>query len=477
MRQMNHSQRGTLAGALMSWGIVSLLATATPRLEAQGGNTLMSGLNPIGQNAHGLQLYDVTGFVGWTSMASPQQGFLLPSFNQRLGSDTSFGGGASLGWARGGERGRLSIAYTGGYTGEVRYSDWNAFYHSLGISASRHLSPRWSSQWSARSGIGTYNQMMFSPTLFGSLAGAPGTFDDLAAAVLAGQYSNDQLASLLSGVPLIESPSRTLLFGNRVFSSAGAVGLSYMHSQRLSLSFSGSYSNTQHLPDSTNSGPQYRYLVQHSSSASAGVNVSYAISPRTQIGVSTSSGRGFSRLQQEYVTSGNAFIGHQTGRHWFMQAHAGAGFITNLGSNYNKTLGARPIFGGELGYRMFAQTFMASYNRTLGLAYGVAASDTTTVGGGWRWWRPGHTWGLSSSAMEEQLHTTVFSNTRGWRGTFGITKQIGTHAVAETGYSYARYSGGALQALNSTTPGTPFKETQHGVRLTLAWYPQSMERR
>jgi hypothetical protein len=309
------------------------------------------------------------------------------------------------------------------------------------------------------------------------LAAAPGTFDDLAAAVLTGQYSNDQLASLLSGVPLIESPSRTLLFGNRVFSSSGAVGLSYAHSQRLSLSFSGSYTNTQHLPDSSNNGPQYRHLVQHSSSASVGANLSYALSPRTQIGVSASGGRGFSTLQQEYVTTGNAFIGHQTGRHWFMQAHAGAGVITNLRSNYKNTLGTRPAFGGQLGYRVYAQTFMASYNRTLGLAYGVAASDTTTVGGGWRWWRPGHTWGLSSSALEEQMRSSVFRDTRGWRATFGITKQIGTHTVVETGYSFARYSGGALQALDSTTPGSPFKESQHAVRLTLAWYPQSMERR
>ena len=68
-------------------------------------------------------------------------------------------------------------------------------------------------------------------------------------------------------------------------------------------------------------------------------------------------------------------------------------------------------------------------------------------------------------ALEEQMRSSVFSNIRGWRATFGITKQIGTHAVVETGYSFARYSGGALQALDSTTPGSPFKESQHGVRL------------
>ena len=49
--------------------------------------------------------------------------------------------------------------------------------------------------------------------------------------------------------------------------------------------------------------------------------------------------------------------------------------------------------------------------------------------------------------------------------------------VVEAGYSFAAYSGGALQTLSSTTPGSPFKESQNAVRLTLAWYPQSMERR
>ena len=51
------------------------------------------------------------------------------------------------------------------------------------------------------------------------------------------------------------------------------------------------------------------------------------------------------------------------------------------------------------------------------------------------------------------------------------------HAVVEAGYSFAAYSGGALQTLSSTTPGSPFKESQNAVRLTLAWYPQPMERR
>src|SRR5207247_8658774 len=93
-------------------------------------------------------------------MASPQQGFLSPSYTQRLGSDTNFGGGASLGWARGGERSRLSIAYSGGYSGELRYSDWNAFYHSLRMTASRRLSSRWSSQLSVTARVGTFNRMM-----------------------------------------------------------------------------------------------------------------------------------------------------------------------------------------------------------------------------------------------------------------------------------------------------------------------------
>jgi hypothetical protein len=471
VRQTSYSQRGIAAAGLF------LLAGAVWPLAAQSPDTMLSGMNPMGQNAHGLQLYDVTGFVGWTSMASPQQGLILP-FNGRLGSDTTVGGGASLGWALRGSKTKFAIRYSGGYNGEFRYTEWNAFYHFLSMSVSRRLTSKLTVDFSARGSVSNYNQLLFSPTIFGSLVAAPGSFEDLSSAVLTGQYNNDQLASLLTGAPVIDSPSRTVFFGNRVFTGSGAVTMSYAHTRRLSFGFNADYGYEQHLADANSDAPKTSFLLPHASYGMAGVNVSYALSPHTQIGAGTSSGRSFSGVQQSYTNSANIYLGHEINRHWFMQANAGAGFASNVHAQPPiSTLGARPSFGAKLGYRTYANTFMASYERMLTLAYGVGASDTTMVGGGWRWWRPGHTWGVSSSGGEEILHNTAFHKISGWRGTFGITKQMGAHTVLESGYSYGAYTGGVLSTTPAPeSPGAPVKSHQHTVRLTVAWYPQSLER-
>lgn len=470
MRQTNHSQRSIAAAALF------LMAGAVCQLDAQNPG-MLSGMNPIGQNPHGLQLYDVTGFAGWTSLASPQQGLILP-YNGTIGSDTTVGGGASLGWATGGERTKFAIRYSGGYNGEFRYTQWNAFYHFLSMTVSRKLTPKFTVNLSAKSSVSNYNQLLFSPTTFGSLVASPGSFQDLSSAVLSGQYNNDQLASLLTGAPIIDSPSRTVFFGNRVFTSSGAITLGYAHTPRLSFGFTADYGYEQHLADTNNNAPKTSFLLPHASYGMAGLSVSYSLSPRTQIGAGTSSGRSFSGIQQSYTNSANIFMGHEINDHWFMQANAGAGFATNVHAQPTlSTLGARPSFGAKLGYRTYANTFMATYERMLTLAYGAGASDTTMYGGGWRWWRPGHTWGVSASGGDEILHNTAFSKVSGYRGTFGITKQMGMHAVVEAGYSYGAYSGGLLNTTPAPEPtGAAIKSHQHTVRLTLAWYPQSLER-
>jgi hypothetical protein len=472
VKQMNDSQRGIAAAALF------LLAGALWPLGAQTSEPMLSGMNPMGQNPHGLQLYDLTGFVGWTSMASPQRGLILQSNGTLLGSDTTVGGGGSLGWALRGAKTRFAIRYSGGYDGEFRYTEWNAFYHFLSMSVSRRLTSKLTLNLSARGSVSNYNQLLFSPTIFGSLVAAPGSFEDLSAAVLSGQYNNDQLASLLTGAPVIDSPSRTVFFGNRVFTGSGAITMGYAHTRRLSFGFNADYGYEQHLADANSDAPKTSFLLPHASYGMAGVNVSYALSRRTQIGAGTSSGRSFSGIQQSYTHSANIFLGHEINRHWFMQANAGAGFATNVHANPPmSTLGTRPSFGAKLGYRTYAHTFMASYERMLTLAYGAGASDTTMVGGGWRWWQPGHTWGVSASGADEFLHNPAFRKISGWRGTFGITKQMGMHTVLESGYSYGAYSSGLLSTTPAPeSPGAPSKSHQHTVRLTVVWYPQSLER-
>jgi len=121
-----------------------------------------------------------------------------------------------------------------------------------------------------------------------------------------------------------------------------------------------------------------------------------------------------------------------------------------------------------LGYKLYAQTFMSSYERTLDVAYGAGAAQMTMESGAWHWQRPGQSWGLFASVSGEQLRNAAFRNIQGWRASTGISRRLGMHTMFQTGYSYGSFS--------QHQGPTPFGSTQHSVQVSVAWYPQSMER-
>lgn len=458
------SGRGWRAAVCVFLGVVAPLGAQ---------NSLLSGFNPLGNSRSGIQLYDVTGFVGWQSVVNPQGGLFLPMSGTGLKSDTSLGAGASVGWSKRGQKTNLSIMYNAGYQAQIRYTDLSALSQVLAMNASRRLNGKWSLGFSSTAAISTYDQMLFSPTLFSSVAAAPGSFDDLAAAVLTGTYNNDQLASLLTGSPMIESPSRTFFFGDRVFTASASTSLSYAHSKRLSVSFAASADRaqhlTQHLADGEQlSGQQSLYLLPRAVEGSATVSVNYALTPRTQVGANMSASRGFSSIQNAYTTYGSAFIGRTMGRRWYAQVHAGAGFVTYINSLSPGRIGTTPVAGGSLGYKTYAHSFMVSADRTLSQSYGVGAASNFMTSAAWHWWQPGRRWGLTSSYMREQFMGSAFGDVTGWRGGFGMTQRMGEHMVLETDYTYGSYASDGVES--------PFHRSQQGVRLSVMWMPQAERR-
>ena len=83
----------------------------------------------------------------------------------------------------------------------------------------------------------TLAEYLFQPSGLSVLSQLPATTDDLAAAFSIGQFSNSQMASMLTGASMLQSPARGLLLGNRVLSYSANAGLNYAHSSRLSFHF------------------------------------------------------------------------------------------------------------------------------------------------------------------------------------------------------------------------------------------------
>jgi len=444
-----------------------LFAAAPLRMAAQQTSPLL-GDNPFTNPRGGFQLYSITGFAGWESQFSPQEGYVVPN-GQDVGSDTSYGGSAGVGWSRRSDKGSISVGYLASYLGQVHHSHLNALNHFLNINASRRLGRKWNFGFSANASVSTYTQLLYSPIGTSSLISAAGP-GDLGGAMLTGHSSNDGLNSQLGSAGTIDSPDRTLFFGNRVFTTSASTSLSYTYSPRLTFNFSLAGSRSQHLnqdlPDG--SAPEV-FLVPSALEASGNVGVSYAMSPRTQVGFNASGSRGFSDIQGAFGTNTSAFIGHTFGRRWTAQLHVGVGFVSVVHSTSPVNPGLSPVYGGSLGYQTLSNTFMFSTDRSVSQSYGLATADTINYMGAWRWFRPGRTWGTSVSMMRQQYRQAAYGDSSSWRAMAGVTKRMGGHTVVELSYVYGNYK--------SSTPPNPYQSAQNGVRLSVMWTPQSQERR
>src|SRR5262249_28802734 len=155
-----------------------------------------------------------------------------------LDGNVSYGGSASLGWQRHSSRTDVAVFYSGTYGGVARYSTANGYSQSLSVSTNRMLSARWMLTLSGGGGDTTTAQFLYQPSYASQLVQAAPTFDDLAAAFSVGRFSSNQVASVLTSAPSLESPARTLLLGDRILSYSGQISLAYARSSRLSFHLS-----------------------------------------------------------------------------------------------------------------------------------------------------------------------------------------------------------------------------------------------
>ena len=178
----------------------------------------------------GLRIRSVSGYAVYYST-----GFQDVATNGNQFSDVGGGGSVQFSLSRYRERSSFDLSYTPSYTGRANYGVRNALNHSLSLTASRKLAPRWNLIFSLAGDLSTLDQSMFAPGSFIAVASAPVTFDDLSAALLTGRYNDARLTALLSSAPLADSPARNLLYGQRMFTAGMQTSVSYSYSPRFSV--------------------------------------------------------------------------------------------------------------------------------------------------------------------------------------------------------------------------------------------------
>lgn len=408
---------------------------------------------------NGLEIRNLSASFAYYSSTLPA-GAQIGQTSIALPADAAAGGSAQIGWSRSRERSTLSLSYTPSYTGRVRYSSLNALNHALVFNASRKLTPRLTLNFSVTGDYSSVEQFLFATTTLSNVASVPATFEDLAAGLLTARSGNPQLTTILGSAPLVDSPLRPVLYGTRMFTSAMSSSLSYSYSPRLTLTFQGGATRSQHV--SENQVSQNSYLLPNSTNGEAGFGLSYSPSPVTRIGADVTTNRMSSPLLELYTTTSVATLGRTIGRHWIIQVHGGVGVTRPVSQTiFSVSTKPHPTGGGNLGFKMLSHTLLGMYERAVGDVYGLGVSSTTTAGGTWRWNRPGRSWWWEATGSRQQLQGGAFGHASGWRSTGSLGRMLGRRLALAMQYAY----------LSSAAVGTPYSISQSAVRLSLIWAP------
>jgi hypothetical protein len=308
----------------------------------------------------------------------------------------------------------------------------------------------------------TFDELLFAPTALSRVIALPASFDELAGALLKERITNSYMASLLTGAPVSDIPGRVLLYGSTIFSSSANVSFSYDKTARTSVTGTIGAARTQHMRSDRDNQSSVQPLLNNSTAGYAGVSVSHARSPRTQVGAGISVGRNISSIQDNYQGSITAFIGRRMGLHWLAQAHGGAGVITARRQLYILPTGPQYQAGGSLAYSANGHTFLAAVERMFGDSYGIAARSTINASGAWLWKPHGSRWQMDANYSRQWFAASALGNLDTWQTAARLTRAVTAHLSSSVECAYGSYSG-------------RFEYTgrlaQKAVRAVLVWTP------
>jgi hypothetical protein len=456
-----HSKGTTFRGPAV---LMSVFMCCIPTAAAE---SFQQPLSSIMYGRNGLRLESASLSTGYFSAGTAGNLFFLPN-DVGFRSDVLMSGAASILWSNEGERSHTGLTYTPSYQSHVineRYGGWN---HSIGLTGGRELSRKWNLLAMANAMDSTLDQLLFTPTTLGTAVSLPATFEDFASNLLTKPLTSGQIAASLNGSPIIDQPSRAQFYGSRIFSASANVSLTYAYSTRTKVTVSLAGSRTQPLStkDEGVAGSITTRAFTNSTSANAGVTVSHAIDPRTDIGVRAESTRAFSTIQDAYNNSAVLFLGRRMGRRWFVQGHGGPGTIVPVRQTYALPAGVQYRIGATMGFMTRSHTFLGEVNRNFGDTQAIGATSTFDMAGAWRWATPWRSWSTRASVQSQQLKRSG-ENIRSWQVSAATEKVLNRQLSCSVEYAYISYD----------APTNLFRRSeQHAVRASLIWSPSGPRR-
>ncbi len=431
------------------------------------GQGLFDNPNFIKTKLDGLRFYGASVFYGYSSSAYPQtgQGFIPATGAAQLGSDSSYGAMLSAGWQHHRGRTNMSVEYTLTYSGALRYSNLNAFGHSLLLAVNRDLSPKWKLNIAGAGQDATLSQYLFQPSALGQLSGSSANFNDVAAAFSVGQFSDPQTASALTNLPYLQTAAQSALLGYQILTYNATASLTYEFSRHISFQAAAFGNGGETRTTGLDARPPSAFVMPKTVGGNGGIALDYDLSPRTTLGININANRIANQYQNVTTGTINAALGRKMGRHWFLRGNAGGTYTGAVQQIYGTPATRQLIWGGSLGFRTYGNVWLASYNRSAYDGTAFAVGRNTNISGAWNWHRPSSRWSLNADVGRVQMEGNGFASISGWQAMAGVARQLTSTVSFNASYVHLDSRGSYLGA-------NPIAFKTNSVRVTIRWSPE-----
>ena len=420
-------------------------------------------------NRAGFGLYSISAFSVFnnatTPYLNPTTQIIQPNFNFQ---SYSSGLSASLGWrARKAANSQLFIRFTPSYyylnssTGLSR----SQFIpnQALTVNWSRAIGSKWHIGAALSATVADYNQMLLVQNGAQGLAGLPSTSGQFVPGLLSGA----------TGSTAILAAQQNYFYGGYFINATASVTASYAVTERLTITGTASGNRIQHL-NIGNNGTAIPYVIPKTTGLSGAMTLSYRLSERTNLFGSVNYTTARSALA---VTPSAAFsvgANRRVTDHFFVNFDVGAGYLLPRGVGSGSAGFQREQWqaSGSLGYRLYRQSFVFNASRSVSDPYGVIASATVWLTGGWSW-HPGQSaWSLTLGGSDIRLEGSQFGR-NGYSLNAGLSRFLGDRRFSMSlSAGYGSYSVGQITVAGVPSAlSQPLQLNSESVRLSLNWHP------
>lgn len=255
--------------------------------------------------------------------------------------------------------------------------------------------------------------------------------------------------------------TQTSFYGTRMLTYGGRTGFNYKPTTRLRLGLSATASEADARPLKNET---YEIVVPHTLLEQGVFDLTYSLSPRTDIGFEAMGNRTSSVYGHYLESSLGMTMARKLSQRWFASIEGGAGTTNSVGESVAAN-GVGWEGSATLEYRGRENAISGAYRRMVGDFYGLGSSSTTSYSADWKYKRHDLNWTLNIFGEEQILTGAALGNLSTYQAGTGISRALSRQVSIsiDAVYFEDKVSGSAPSSLPNLTARM--------IRMTFGWIP------